>query len=56
MLIEIILFYILHSASAPAWCYVLNAVAMFFSITKLAVSIGQTIHEMNPSEEDEWKA
>lgn len=61
LLIEIILFYILHVVSAPAWCYVLNSIAVLMSIFKAAVSIGQGLHELNPddmcieseSEEDE---
>lgn len=51
LLIEIILFYVLHAVSAPAWCYVLNVLAVFVSVIKAASAIGQTIHELNPTEE-----
>lgn len=47
-LVCIILFYLLYAASAPAWCYVLNCMAIFVSLLRGASMVGTFIHETNP--------
>lgn len=44
LFIEIILFYVLYTLSAPAWCYVLNVFAFFVTSFKMACAIGSFLH------------
>lgn len=43
----IILFYLLYAASAPAWCYILNCMAMLISLFRGASIVDSFIYEAN---------
>lgn len=44
LLVEIILFYLLYILAAPAWCYILNGVAVLISLFSFASKVGTFLH------------
>lgn len=42
MLTDIVLFYILYTIEAPAWCYMMVSIRLIYNLIKVGVAIGKS--------------